>query len=124
MGRYVNRILTITGLAAIAALAIDAFTSVEILPDDGIALMCVIAAVPLVVAAIRVHTESTKAALAVEFADYAVRMESAVERHGDRVCKNTVERVLQALAKGQMTARLDRADAGSFTDTGPFRIPR
>ncbi|MEU8271594.1 hypothetical protein AB0B89_31090 [Sphaerisporangium sp. NPDC049002] len=126
MGRY-DGILITTGLLAIAVLGVDASTRMEILRGDGVALMCVIAAVSLTIAAIRHHTRTTKDTLTAGFAACAERIEGAIAHHGEQTGVRTTERVLQALAKGQVEALLDRderrsAFMGSGADTGQSRM--
>ncbi|MGI5155758.1 hypothetical protein [Microbispora sp. CA-102843] len=127
MGRYanMNMILFATGVIAGAILGVDAFTTYDPIAEDGTAFLCVLMAAPPVIAAIRVHTQRTQAALATSFEAYASRMEHAVKEHADRTCKHTAERVLEALARAQVTAQLDRAEMRStWTDTGPFPAVR
>jgi hypothetical protein len=136
MGRYVNGLLISIGVAAASILGYDATTQDDILAQDAVAFLCILAAVAPVIAVIRMHTRITKAALVetreeaqavvtAALEEYIRRIEDSIERHGEKTCKHIYERMLEAFAGGQARAVMDRDAMGAdFTDTGPFPATR
>ncbi|MCT9932398.1 hypothetical protein N5079_19545 [Planotetraspora sp. A-T 1434] len=128
MGRFTNGILITIGLAAVAALAIEGFADYDFLSAEATALMCVTAAVPLVIATIRAetrrHSEQMQAALTAGLTALGEQMERAAAHHAAQAQEQTVERVVEALARGQATAVMDKAQSRFWSDTGPFPIVR
>ncbi|WP_405149532.1 hypothetical protein OG589_14835 [Sphaerisporangium sp. NBC_01403] len=89
------------------ALVVEGVT--DTLNAKGFAVLCVVAALTPVLAAIRAHSE---------------RMEHALQRHAELVAKhetwfnNMSDLISRAIAR----ARIDGADSPSNVNTGPFPI--
>lgn len=121
MGRYANKILVLVGLAAAAVLAVEGFTGVNILNGEATSLLCVAAAVPPVIAALRHHSQRMEEALEARFELYAQRMERGMERHADVVTRHEAVVTQISGIVNHMAERLDRESAvWANSDTGPF----
>ncbi|MEU8199422.1 hypothetical protein AB0C10_37125 [Microbispora amethystogenes] len=138
MGRYVNWFLIMVGLTAAAVLTAEGTLGRDFINTELSELLCVITAVPPVIAAIRVENarriQSTnrvvidetrrlgdtiageirglgdrlQAAIAETSQAHAEEMIRAVAKHADRTCKNTAERIVEAFARGGTRAVMDR----------------
>jgi len=147
MGRYVNWFLIAVGVAAGALLTIEGVLAANILNPELSELLCVVTAVPPVIAVIRMENarriESTshlgdtiageiravgdrlQAAMAETSKAHAEEMIRAVGDHADRTCKNIHERTLAVLAEANMKAARDVEQMHAvFSDTGPFPAVR
>lgn len=140
MGRYVNWLLIAVGVAAAAMLTIEGVLNHDILNTELSSLMCVITAVPPVIAAIRMETgrriEATTRVIVGETTRlgdmitseirnlgdrlqtvmtetaqaHAEQMKTAVVEHGDRLGKHQLEVVLGTLKGAETSAMMEAAD--------------
>lgn len=128
MSRFVNWVLTVIAVAAGAALIVDGIHPADIFNDDATILLCIAAAVPSVVVAIRRHTARIKAVLAAEFAASRADARQALDELGDRLTKHTLETAMGVMAQMVTRTKMEAADRAAngfrLTDTGPFRMPR